>query len=300
MGLVERITVYLDGYFLVNLAIDGLLLSLTGALLGRPCRKGGLVLASMLGAVWACLCLFLPAFPVWAEFLLTWVGLGYAMVALAFGRKKERADRGRKDGCEKGRRKQGGWKREGWKDLVALWGVSLFAGGLLTALGERFPGVWYVTGSRAVRQWRLLPLFFWAVGMALGGRWLLGVLGRRFRGREPIYQATLYYGGRKETFPALWDTGNRLYEPYGHQPVHVVTEAAWQSSFGGLPCHPVYIPYRTVGEGRGLLAGFRIDRMEVREGGQLLCRYERPWLAVSRQPLSSRGCYQMLLHGEHS
>ena len=55
------------------------------------------------------------------------------------------------------------------------------------------------------------------------------------------------------------DTGNQLYEPYGHQPVHILKKNAWPE----LP-EPVfkviYIPFCSVGNEHGILPAVRMER----------------------------------------
>ena len=66
---------------------------------------------------------------------------------------------------------------------------------------------------------------------------------------------------------ALWDTGNQLYEPYGGQPVHVVTRAVSLALCKTVP-QIIYIPFRTVDSEYAVMPGIRIDFMEVeKEGG---------------------------------
>lgn len=273
MGFVERITLYVDVFLLVNGGMDLLLLGMTGWLLGLSARRGRLLLAAVLGTAWSFLGLFLPRLPVWGEMLITWILVGGGMVLLAFGR--ERA--------------------------VSRWGVfclvSVTAGGVFTVLGEEVPAAWYLTGARTVRQWRLVPFSLTVLLLALAGRVFLSAAARLFRGRTKLYQVTLFHRGKTLSVTALWDTGNRLYEPYGHRPVHVVTEGACRQLCDAMS-RLIYIPFRTVGDGQGVLPGIRIDRMEVLDHGKVIRTYEKPWLAISRRHLSETDRYQMLLHGE--
>ena len=127
----------------------------------------------------------------------------------------------------------------------------------------------------------------------MSGRLALHFLGN---GRL-FYEVTLKYRGRKKTIRALLDTGNRLREPYGNQPVHVMDARVCQG-FCEQISGVIYIPFSSVGQSRGLIPGIRMDEMEVRRQGQLIFRVCHPWIALSREPLSPQGEYEMLLNGE--
>ena len=46
---------------------------------------------------------------------------------------------------------------------------------------------------------------------------------RKKKRQEALVKVKISYQGTEKTVTALWDTGNQLCEPYGGQPVHVVT-----------------------------------------------------------------------------
>ena len=56
----------------------------------------------------------------------------------------------------------------------------------------------------------------------------------------------------------------------------------------------VYVPYQSVGTANGILPAVFIDRMEVEQEGKSYC-IARPLLAISKQPLSPSGEYQILI-----
>ncbi len=103
--------------------------------------------------------------------------------------------------------------------------------------------------------------------------------------RNSLYEVTLHYQEKQKTVLALLDTGNQLYEPYGHQPVHILEKNAWPE----LP-EPVfkviYIPFCSVGKEHGILAAVRMERMEVRQRERKsVCWSTRGWRSVKHRYL---------------
>lgn len=288
-GEAQRVTVtiYLDVFFIINFMMDYLLLFLVRQMLHLPApgkSVTGKKLRSYLrigaaaagGSLWACAAVFLPGIPGWLEWSLTWFFAGGVMILLAFGRKTI---------------------REFSRCMAALWLASVAAGGIFALLGDTVPAAWYLTGLRAVRQWSFAGIGCVAAGIFFGGRACAEYLRERIQMQEHLYQVTLHYRGKTKTVRALRDTGNQLYEPYGHQPVHVITREVCDGLCERVS-QVIYIPFRSVGTGYGMLPGIQVDEMDVIREGKLVKSYEKPWLAISREPLSPGHQYEMLLHGE--
>ncbi len=136
-----------------------------------------------------------------------------------------------------------------------------------------------------------------SAGIYCMGKFIFSFLRKQSQREANLYEAVLYYRGKEVHVTALRDTGNQLYEPYSHHPVHVITREAADRLTNGLE-HMVYIPFSAVGTRSGILPGIRIDAMELKKDGTQIRRLEKPWLAVSSQPLSGNHQYEMLLHGE--
>ena len=254
------VILYLDVFFLINLLMNGLLLLLTAKVLQVRPKWKWVILAAAIGACWACAA-------VWIQSRLGKLAgsgiLAAWMTRMAFGKKQP---------------------EEFLKNLAVFCIVSIAAGGL-------FEAVWSVE-SRGV-----LCFLCCAAGMYFGGRAAVIFLQERMRIQKNLYEVTLYYQGKKEQVTALLDTGNQLFEPYGHQPVHVISKEA-ASRLCEKVTRVIYIPYSAVGTGYGLLPGIQVDAMDVKKEGKLIRHWELPWLAISREPLSIRHQYEMLLHGE--
>lgn len=272
----DTVVLYLDLYILMNALVNLLLLGGVKRLSGR---KGGwlrLGLAALAGAGWACAVLLLPPIPAAAELLLTWFAAGGIMVVLAFGFQNI---------------------RQFGRNLGSLWLLSALAGGIMQGLGEHIRGILYLTGGMTAQRISWYAVCFWTAGLYF----LICIFRERLKawGREQniLYEVTLFYHGRKKTVTALWDTGNHLFEPYGHQPVHVITARACTQLCDRVS-KVIYIPFQAVGTGYGMLPGIQVDSMEVAKEGKVIRSYAKPWLAVSREPLSPENQYEMLLHGE--
>ncbi len=274
------VRIYLDVYFAVNFALDYLILFLVKRLLCLPGRFLRMSAAAGAGAAWACLVLVLPGLGGWLGLIITWFLVGGAMVALAFGIGGE----------------NGGLRELGVR-LAVFWMVGAGLGGLLGLWNSQDFTNGYFFGMGPFPLKSLPALCLWVAGAYFGVSACLRLLQRQGRARHSLYQVKLCYKGATKTVNALWDTGNQLYEPYSHQPVHVITSEACRQ-FCGTVNRIIYIPFRTVGAEYGLMPGIRIDFMEVERDGRLLWRYERPWLAISKNPLSAACRYEMLLHGE--
>lgn len=265
--------VYLDVVWLVEMAMNSLLLFLTGRLAGGKRDNLRILGAAALGAVWSCISCVLEA-PGWILWCMAWLINGSLMILTAFG-----------------------WSRaeDFIRRLAMFWMVTAAAGGSFELVGE----VGVFSGSVQAAQ-EAYPAG--RAAAAAAGVLFFGLLAGNFMSRWRVqknryYQVRLAYQGRTTLVWALLDTGNTLYEPYGHHPVHVITKEACQELIGSWS-KVLYIPFRSVGAAYGLLPGICIDRMEVLWEGRLVKSLERPWLAVTKEPLSACRCYEMLLHGE--
>ena len=264
------VTLYLDVYWLVNFVMDLLVLCLAGRILKLWPGVLRLAAGALTGSLWACLMAVIPAF----QSVLSW-GIGGALMVLAAFGSWPVSELGFK---------WSRWGKEFLRRVLTVLAVSLTAGGFLEAM-ERIPG-----------QQHLGSLLLAAAGFWFGGRAVLEFMKERAELQKQCYRVTLSYQGREKTVEAFLDTGNRLYEPYGHQPVHVLSASAC-TGFCERLHQVIYIPYRSVGKSRGMMPGIRMDEMKVYQDGQLIKVWNRPWIGISKEPVSPDGQYEMLLHG---
>ena len=279
-------TVYLDELFLLNLAVDYLLLLAAGRLAGEVLRRPRLALGAALGAGYAAGAV-LPG----GGFLLhplCKLGAGVLMVLLAYGHSRRLLRTG-----------------------LTFFAVSAAFGGgviLLHTFGSRSLAL---DGLLSAAPDLRLVLLSAAVCYAL----ITLVLGRASRHSAPgeLVPAVLTLGGRRLALTALVDTGNTLTDPATGQPVMVaegekaaplfppgraptaeelrdppaLLERLWAEGWRGR-CR--LLPYRAVGIEHGLLLAVRLDGAKV--GGQ---EWRGLLLALSPTPVTDGGGYSALI-----
>lgn len=256
------VTLYLDVYAAVNLAADLAVLNLLNLFFKIQGKRSRIVCGALFGTGAACGFIFLLSLPqLWR--LLYAVITGSIMLLIAFGRSSR---------LEFGRR------------FAGLW--------LITAAAE---GIWEMVSVQEIQS--CVSFLVGMAGIYGGGRGIGMFLMRQQSLQKDLYEVVLCDKGNRIAVTALLDSGNRLYEPYSHQPVHVISKEIAKKMCRS--CNQVvFIPFHSIGTSAGLMPGFRIDEMEIRKDGRLIRCLKRPWIGVSRQPLSGRHQYEMLLHGE--
>jgi len=266
----------LDLYFLVNSAVNYLLLSLVRKILRLSSVPWRLLAAAVFGALWACILVLYPVLPVWSEAFVTWIIIGGLLVRISFG-------------------------KTNFLDLVKITGVlclvSAAAGGILEGIGRSVPGTWYLSGGFIPGRWSVVSLLCGMAAIYFGICAAAKVIWAQRQKQKDYYEVILFYRDKSITVTALRDTGNQLFEPYTHQPVHVITYAAC-SQLCEKVSQVIYIPFQAVGTKSGMLPGIQIDEMDIRQDGKSVEVISKPWLAITKEPLSSGHQYEMLLHRE--
>ncbi|MCC8128030.1 MAG: sigma-E processing peptidase SpoIIGA [Clostridiales bacterium] len=282
---------YLDAFLLINILVNLLLLDLTGHFLKLPVRKKRLWLAAFSGGLTSCVLTVafrLLEFAVQgsamdvlreiSEIVIEGPAVSALLLRTAFGRTSA---------------------QEFAHRFAVLYITGALMGGMLELLSVHIPREWGLTISGSCRQWKLLPVILWGIVIYRGLLFLWRSLEHRGKRREIFFRVTLCYRGRTERVMALSDTGNRLFEPYHHRPVHIVSEAVGRRLIDRVG-QVIYVPFRSIGVRYGVLPCIRIDHMRVETEEGIVRQYEHPWIAVSRYPLSRGHSYEMLLHTEES
>lgn len=195
-------TVYIDLYFLINLAMDLLCFYLTARLLSLRISLPRCVLASAFGGVYACAALFFGFSSVGT--LLADAAACVVMSAIAFLRKRE--------------------ARQLPFYALVYTAVSILLGGFMTALFGVFNriGLYKMFGSEensdglSVWLFGLLALIS-GIGAMMGGK-----VFRRKSSRRTCY-VRLGYGGKSLLLRGLCDSGNLLCDPISAKPC-VITD----------------------------------------------------------------------------
>lgn len=276
-----RLIVYLDAVFVLNLAVNGLLLRATARLGGAALRMRRLLPAAALGAAYA-VAVFLPHCG-WLTAIPCRLAVAGGMLAAGFGVRRS-----------------------------TLRLAAVFAALSLSLCGAVY-GVMLLRGEspRAFRSSLLYPVSFatlllTAVAVGAASRLLLP---RLTHAADSVVPLTLRLNGRTAELSALRDTGNTLRDPLSGEPVLV---AEWTAARRLLPdCGlkqadfedpaalavrlrtyaPRLIPFRAVGTREGLLLALRC-RIRMPDG-----RTRKALAAFSAVPLSDGGAYDALIGG---
>lgn len=289
--------VYLDVLLLLNFSMDFLLLWTAGRALRLNTPLWRLLLASLLGGVYAsAMVLRLPAL-LWS--LPAAVLFSLLMLAVAYPGRGRRA----------------------FLRLTAVFylvacaaaGAALAAAGLMQ--GRQWPG-----GLTSVRWAALLMAL--PVALIVARRSYAAL--RRAWSRDN-FQARLQVeaAGRRASLTALIDTGNDLTEPLSGLPVVVADYRALvgllperlRQAWNAAPDQPEQVlqrmsvaadtdgwlrrlrlvPFTSIGRRSGLLLGFRVDRVVLEHSGRLISG--QAVVALSRGGISGNG-YQAVINPE--
>ncbi|MCI8303193.1 MAG: sigma-E processing peptidase SpoIIGA [Lawsonibacter sp.] len=280
--------IYIDTLFLLNAAVDYLLLLAAARLAGEPLRRCRFALGAVLGGVYAA-AIFLPGLGFLSHPLCRVCSLALMLVAAYGGSRR--------------------LLRQGllFVALTCALGGGVVAIGLLGGTGLTLGhGVFYsaldikVVLLSAAVCYGVLTLAFQR-------------LGKHSAAAGELVAVKLRLGERSVALTALVDTGNTLTDPASGRPV-VVAEGARLAALFPPDCRPGpaeladpasaltrlgvgewrarfrLLPYRSVGVDRGLLLAVRTDVLEVAgqgRGGVLV--------ALSPTPVSDGGGYQALI-----
>ena len=103
-------------------------------------------------------------------------------------------------------------------------------------------------------------------------------------------------GDDKCSLYALVDSGNGLVDPISKTAVSLVEERAIAPYKDKLQKEKFrIIPYHSVGNSRGILEAYFVERMEIKKDGEKLV-IQNPLLAVTKEVISVNERYQMILH----
>ncbi len=301
MALSTVVYVYPDLAFAVSLLMNGLILWGTA----RINKLGAGWLRILAGAAAGALYAMIAAFPQYGYLHGFWPKLSFSvgMFAIAFAPLN--------------------LKR--FAASLAVFYILSFA------LGGFFIGVLYFLPTSSSYGYlsdlsRLVADYFWpgliitAVAYILLTRFAGRLLQKRLAQNLFLVPLKVLFGQAEVNVPALIDTGNRLQDPLSRIPVVVVEYKALKdllpapvqtafehgqehdlmlllNALAGTPWSTRFrvIPFTSLGREKGLLVGFRPDRIEVDNGGSLVSTSD-VIVGVYRRELSPEGGYRALLH----
>lgn len=246
---------YIDEIFLENLLLDFLLLLLTGLGGKFAIRWRKLFLSAFCGSLTGCM------FVVFhmtngVVLLLGQVGISVFMVKWGFSiTEKKRLGRG----------------------LLFFYGTAFLLGGILETLHSRIT----------------LPVILSGTFGALLLCVMLRVRDKWKNETQNLCRVTLVWNGMQKELYGFRDTGNQLRDPYFGKPVTVVEYSAVKELFN-QKIKVLWIPYHSVGSPRGWMPGVQLDYFLLhQEEGEK--RIEHPIVAISKETISTKGNYQMIL-----
>jgi len=273
------LTVYADAVFVLNFAVNYLLLRASARLGGAAIRKKRLLCGALLGAAYA-VAVYLPGLR-WLSSLPVKLLCAAGMIVLTFGRRRS-----------------------------AIRLAAVFGGMTLVLCGAVY-GVEVLRGGQA--HYRADALFYpvtffslllTAAAVSFATRLLLPKL---TFAADSVLPVTLRLGGRTVRLSALRDSGNTLSDPVSGEPVLTVYWKAVRALFpfafsaedvaspAALALQlqayaPRLIPYSAVGVSSGLLLAIHC---EITLNDQT----KTGLVALSPTPVSSRGAYEALTGG---
>ena len=264
-----RYQIYIDVFFAMNFGMNLLILWLVKQIFHLQAKGFRLALGSAAGALWSCLWVICPDYVLGWFMLLTIGAVGPGMVLIAYGRCKRKAYLCR---------------------VAGFYLVTVVLGGLIDIIRRMLPAGLIYNRFYAILGWIFLALAsFWLL------RGVFGLIMEHKRRQPHLYQVVLHYQGKTQEVTALLDTGNRLREPYGGKPVHVITYEKCK-----LICEKasgvIYVPFTSVGAESGVLPAICLDQIEIFQDGKPVNQIKRPIVAMIRRPLSPNGEYDMLLN----
>lgn len=290
MGIVRRevscgdvdIHLYIDVIFFVNFVMDTLLLYILKQFLKRPAPLRRIFLGGTAGGLFGCLEVFLWRLPSWVMMTASF-GAAAVMVTLAY-------------------------RPDDWRELVketgSLYLLAMVAGGVMEFLYEYTRAGFYVIMIMQGERAFMLPLFMWLfliAGTCLMAAGLLQFAREMARERKNRYVVVLADGETVVETTAYLDTGNFLKEPKSGKGVQIVTERIW-NLFAARDHERVMIPYHTVGNPYGEMAGMMIERMEIcgvkGRGKKGRIKIMGPWIAKAPYGLTMDNSYEVLLHAD--
>ncbi len=225
---------YVDVFFLQNLMMDAIVLSLTAEF-----RKCGslkvwfrILSASAAGSFLSVLLLLFGKNYVLFQ-LLSYVFLLPFMVWISFG-----------------------WKGAGYFGTNCVISIifAAFLGGVIEGVEQTF----------RMQRFGILTCIFAATAASIAMR----VFYQSLRRQKNIYSVELRNKGKTVSCTALYDSGNFLKEPFQKRPVQIVSAGILEKLLEGEEQQPQWIPYHSLGNRNGILEIHKIDAMCIRIGSK--------------------------------
>ncbi|SEN12286.1 sigma-E processing peptidase SpoIIGA [Paenibacillus sp. OV219] len=298
--------VYIDVLFMVNLLIDGSNLLLTAWVRSIRAKWWRVLLAAIIGALYAILIVFPPL-----SFLFTIVikiALSFAMLLTAFGF---------------------GSVQHFVRNVGAFYGVNFAAAGavlgahylLMNSSNKLWQTVVTVNGSPSFMLKSSMLFVFCLVGV---GYYIYRSVMTQRKERNLVTthlaEVKVRVDGVEHTCTGLIDTGNQLYEPLTRTPVMVMEAAVWQDVLPASWIHQIreaqvdkllasmtdeepfiwrdrlrLVPYRGVNRGAQFMLAIKPDLVTIDREGELF-ESKKVLIGLDAGKLTHDGTYQAIIH----
>lgn len=250
---------YVDVLFLVNFFMDYILLLFVKKVLGCDVKHHRIVSGGAIGAALYCILVILPIPNAFLEFILFHLLINTCMIRVGLKIQSISAF---------------------MKALILLYIGAFFMGGIM--------GFFY----QFVRLGSLILLLAIAGYYLAVGMWKF--LCRVQRRREHLVKVELYYKQTALMVTALWDSGNSLHDPMTGLPVSVLSKKKAQMLLKESQDMVRYIPFRSVGNGNGVMPVIRVKEMRIL--GEEPQYIERPLIGISEEQFSAAEEYELILN----
>ena len=251
---------YVDVFFMVNFTMDAILLSLLKKALVCPVGYGRVVAGAAVGALLTCITIFIFRKTPALRFVVFHGVINVVMIKTGLGLK---------------------WGRELFRGWIILYIESFLLGGVFQFF------------SQYLRWGSLFFVLAVCCYYVVNGIWKIILF---FTEKENRYcEVEVFFGERSSRLRALIDTGNTLKDEISNDPVSVIDQVSVkQLTEGKRPERFRYIPYHSIGKKEGVMAAFRLDKIQIIQDGNRTY-VEHPLVAISEEELGSEN-YQMIIN----
>ncbi len=257
---------YIDSVFFIQFVMNLYLLSITGKVLKCTATHRRILSGALSGAGIICLIILLPVWNLKIRLFLGVIPVSMCMIRFVFAIRKP---------------------------------VLLLKSSLVMAVCGFFLGSAVIWISARAEWTAQFQYGIWTAAFSgfFALRFLQFVLYRLRREKEenvkeisiPLEEGSIH-------MKALLDTGNHLTDPVNGAPVCIVsTKAAKQLERFFLPERYHAVPYRSVGQKRGILDAYELPELVIKDAyREISCK--RVVIAVCNAGISEDSVYQMILH----
>ncbi len=310
-GVNLYLEVYIDVVFLINLIMDIILLLIVKTILKCSSTMLRILGGSTIGAIGACIIVIIPKLNGFIQFLIFYVILCMMMIYVAFPLPN--------------------WKVR-IKAVAVLYISTFFIGGIINSLYYYSNLGYYFQELIEGNLFHNLNTKFFVFAIMIGLAAVPIFINTIFlfrRGKTEIYPLEFSFEGKSVNLTGLLDTGNSLYDPICGKPVILADYAAveqllpasqskelWRmldmtegktelKNFDSNdldedesePLKIMMVPYHSIGKKSGLLPAITMSRVIIWKEDVPVCN-EKVLTAISRNKLSSKNDYQVILHRE--